>query len=181
MSDCSRITSSGRSSSLSHRHKRSEVTAAGVLFKRIIYTYPEPGCLFWPPTEMKHFFFSSLTWKTVSELFTTVWPWGQKTFEEHRRLEKGPSLARREPSALGLIGSWSSSCRPAALLCSRCWRCHHQRSNKAKAFSESLFTVMTSHWAVNTLVQDACTAELLDSSVWAGIYTMCVSAQNFSS
>lgn len=168
MSDCSRITSSGRSSSLSHRQMRSEVTAAGELFKRIIYTYPEPGCLFWPPTEMKHFISPLWPEKLSPSSLPPSDLEDKKTLEEHRRLEKGPLLARWEPSALVLIGSWSSSCRPAALLCSRCWRCHRRRSNKAKAtsaFSESLFTVMTSRWAVNTLVQDACTAELLESSV----------------
>lgn len=68
----------------------------------------------------------------------------------------GEKAAACPQRAFSTGGNWILVflCPPAAPLCSLCWRCHHQRSNKAKAtsaFSESLFTEMTSHSAPNTL------------------------------
>lgn len=61
----------------------------------------------------------------------------------------GEKAASRPQSALGAGGNWILVflCPPLAPLCSHCWRCHHQHSNKAQAtsaFSTSLFTLMTS-------------------------------------
>lgn len=116
------------------------------------------GCYFWPPTETNmKISFRCLAWKTVSELFTTgCLTLTTKTFHYYCYLEKRPPLTHRALLALMVIGSWSSSA-PLSLapLCSHCWRCHHQHSNKAKAtsaFSASLFTLMTSCRSEHTLL-----------------------------
>lgn len=117
--------------------------------------YPVPGCQFWPPTEMKHI-----------DFFFHLWPekLSQSSLPspdlEDKNLPLLPPPGERAVGcpqrAFSTGGNWILVflSPPAAPLCSLCWRCHHQRSNKAKAtsaFSESLFTEMTSHSAPNTL------------------------------
>lgn len=117
--------------------------------------YLEPGCHFWPPTGMKHTH-SSLLWPEKVSQSSSPPPPDLDDKNLPRLPPPGEKAAARPQRAFSAGGNWILVflCTPAAPLCSLCWRCHHQRSNKAKAtsaFSESLFTVMTPRSALNTL------------------------------